>query len=214
MEIALLNYCDVRHKIRDGDLVFWSPTNLPGRVIAAGTGGRFSHVGSVSRAGDVLETHEMLQFYGGRTVYLSHYVRRYPGKIHVYRVPGLEDEVGYAFSQLQRRRSGEPYCWPDLLSQAFRCVGGDTLRPRLLEIDRMKEPALWERMYRTPAGKSAFCSESVLSDLRLTVLKLGEIKTRLLQESMVSLDTLAAWEVAPTPLATVAEYQFTLDWRE
>ena len=190
-------YEEVRHLIQDADLALWEPTNLAGKLISRYSHGPYSHVGTCSWAGDVLETHEMLQFFGGRTVNLSAMVFKYPGKIHIYRLPGLLD---YATSQAQRRRAGEPYGWWDLVGISMRIVTKDRWRmpwrKRLAKVDRKASTDLWERLYRAPLDQPAFCSEAVVSDIRRGGVDL--------------FPNLSAWEISPSALALAANYMFTL----
>jgi len=55
--MTLVDYNSVRGDILDGDLLLWEPTNLFGRIVSRLSGGKYSHVASVSWSGDVLECH-------------------------------------------------------------------------------------------------------------------------------------------------------------
>jgi hypothetical protein len=191
-------YSEVRPLIRNGDLLFWHATNLFGRYIAHKTHGPFSHVGSASWAGDVLESHEMLQWYGGRTCNLSALVRQYPGKIHVYRMPRLH---GFQFSQRQRRRAGEKYGWRDLLYAGHNTIKDDfgmeaPARLKLSAEDRENLPDLWKVLWSVPVDQPAFCSQGVISDMRAV--------------GVDPYPDLAAWMVDPNMLGIKANYLFTL----
>jgi hypothetical protein len=189
-------YRSVRDSIRNGDLLLWEPTNLFGRLISRKTHGPYSHVGSASWAGDVLESHDMLQWNGGMTRNLSTLVRKFPGKAHVYRVPHLNRQ--HFFSQLQRRRAGEDYGWNDLFwATIFNDFGFvSPSKRRLKDVDRDKESEAWTDLYHVPVTQPAFCSQGVASDLR-------NAGVRVYPE-------LAAWEISPNMLAAISEYRFTL----
>ena len=195
-----MEYAEARLRIEEGDLLLWRPCNLFGLLIARYTDGEYSHIGSASWCGNVLESHDMLQWRGGQTTNLSALVRQYPRQCDVYRLPGFVGEPRHGFSQLQRRRAGEPYGWRRLAAIGLRVATHDTIRmpwrKALCEIDQAENPELWERLYRPPVNESVFCSEGVISDLRAVGIAL--------------LPFMAAWEVSPNAIAALAEYQFTL----
>jgi hypothetical protein len=198
--VRCIAYAEARWRIRNGDLLLWRPTNFADQFISH-CDGQYSHIGSASWAGNVLESHEMLQWYGGRTCNLSALVRRWPGKIDVYRLGRVH---GYVMSQAQRRRAGEDYGWQDLFGLALRRLTQDRIRmpwrKRLCNVDREHHMDLWERLYQTPLCSAAFCAEAVASDIRRGGVDL--------------LPTLAAWEVSPNMIAAAAKYQFTLFYTE
>jgi hypothetical protein len=200
LEVTTFAYAEARKLIRDGDLLLWQPTNLFGRRIAARTHGPYSHVGSASWCGDVLESHDMLQWRGGQTTNLSCFVRQYPGKIHVWRARNLRTREAHNFSQRQRRRAGEQYGWRDLWWNANKVIGDDDLigprHVRLQEVDRGFTPKLWDALYIVPVDKPAFCSEGVVSDLRAVGLEVFTV--------------LAAWEISPNDLTHIADFRFAL----
>ena len=194
--MTLLDYNSVRGDIQNGDLLLWEPTNLFGRIVSRLSGGKYSHVASVSWSGDVLECHEMLQWQGGQTTNLSVQVRNYPGKVHVYRIGNLKEP--YAFSQRQRRRAGEKYGWWNLKCATTGRLLGYSRLPRLLDVSVSYDQRRRKELYITPLTQPAFCSQAVVSDLRAA--------------GRDAFPTKAAWEIDPNMLATIAEYQFTLTY--
>ena len=193
-------YDQSRNSLETGNLALWRPTSLAGQIISRWTEGPYSHVGSISWAFDVLESQEQLQFYGGRTCNLSALVRQWPGACDIYRLPQSDEFHIYHFAEQQRRRAGEPYGWWDLLGIAGRIATKDLVRmpwrKRLCEVDRSRHPDLWIRLYSVPTDVAAFCSESVVSDLRAAGFPI--------------LPAMAAWEVSPNDVASVGEYVCTL----
>jgi hypothetical protein len=195
----LLPYAEARLQVADGDLLLWRPTNLLGHAIAHRTGGAYSHVGSASWAKCVLESHDMLQWEGGRTRNLSTWVKLFSGKIDVYCFAGIDT---FKMAQLQRRRAGQPYGWRDLGKNASQTLTHHAIRipwaETLAEVSQREEPRRWGQLYRAAIDKPAFCSEGVASDLR--------------GAGGVLYPTLAAREISPNMIAAVAAYQFTLVW--
>jgi hypothetical protein len=190
-------YRKARCLIYDGDLLFWRPTNLCARAIALFTSGPYSHVASVSWAHGVLESHEMLQFHGGRPVNLSALVRQSPGGVDVYR-RCADHAQRHRFCVAQRRRAGEPYGWWDIVGIAGQTLDHGKVTPpwRRTLAEARHDPELWRALYSVPIGTAAFCSQAVISDLRAAGID--------------DLPDLAAWQVSPNRLAGCANYQFTL----
>ena len=198
-ELLPLRYADARPLIKTGDLLLWEPTSLMGLLIAKYSDGPFSHVASASWCGGILETHEMLQWYGGRTVNLSAMVRMYPGRIHVYRARKLHNRE---FSEAQRRRAGESYGWGTLLAAGINKLLGIGRRIHLCNVnpEYKDKDSLWEALYRTPLDHPAICSEAVASDLRRAGCQIYP--------------ELAAWEITPNMIADATGYLFTLFWED
>ena len=143
MAIKKIGYTEARTLIRSGDILLWSPTSLPGRLIgwatrnyrgrAEGPDCQLSHAGMASWSApaplanslEVLEQHESLQWYGTRTTSLGWMVEHYPGCIHVYRVNDASDADSYDASRHMRRRAGTPYGWLGSLGLGHgACAGG------------------------------------------------------------------------------------------
>jgi hypothetical protein len=113
-----IRYQQVRKLILNGDLLLWRPTSLVGRCIARGTRAKYSHAALAGWWGDCLMSLEFLQWRGGSAVTLSSLVAAYPGKCHVYRLPGrTPDDRNRAVSRMARRM-GSPYGWRDFAKLA------------------------------------------------------------------------------------------------
>lgn len=185
-----LPYSEARRQIYEADILLWRPTTPTGRLIATGTQGEYSHAGMAAWFGDVLLQLETLQFHGGRAANLSWQVARFPAACDVYRLPVTNicsaghHMVRLAATRAMMRRTGMPYGWLDLVHAAARLV------------------APWachhDAQHTAPLTHPLFCSGAVTDSLRRAGYEI-------LPKSPV-------WAVAPSDLATVADYQFTLDW--
>jgi hypothetical protein len=90
-----LAYSDARHSIRNGDVLLWRPTTFAGKLIVWFTGAEYSHASMAfwepnggKNPHRRLRSAELVQWHGGRHQKLSKCVRRYPGKIDVFRPHG------------------------------------------------------------------------------------------------------------------------------
>lgn len=108
-------YDEVRHRIRDADLVL----KRGGGLIPAVGRSVYRHAGmAVWWDGDLMLV-EMLQFRGGRAVTMRSQVKRWPGKLDVFRTaPGNRwpefDRVEAA--RFVRRLAGQPYNYAGLVA--------------------------------------------------------------------------------------------------
>jgi hypothetical protein len=182
-------YYDVRKRIRNGDVLLWSPTTLAGRWIAYRLQSPFSHAGMAcwaGRVGDsdsVLEHSEFLQWHGGWTTNLSCAIRAYPrGVCHVFRLAGID---GHHAAQCMRRRAGTPYAWRDLVRIRLR-----KLLPSL--------PCWDEECYTASFNRALVCSAAVADSAR--------------RGNVWVAAGVPVWAVTPHDLANYAEYKFTLCW--
>ena len=87
--ISTVRYADVRHTLRDGDLLLWRPSGLFGRVICAASGSRHSHAGiaawiTLPNGVRRLVSLETVEGRGGVVQPLSELVKKWPGLIDVY----------------------------------------------------------------------------------------------------------------------------------
>jgi hypothetical protein len=198
MNLTIIPYAEARDSIQNGNLLFWRPTNVVGRLIAAATHSPYSHVASCSWAHGVLESHDMLQWQGGWTRNLSSWAKTYPGDIDVYSVPGAIDVE--PFVGFQRRRSGNAYNWLDLIHCAESTIHTTLLPGYGIKLaDAVPGSRLWCELWMVPVDRNVFCSQGVVSDLR-----------RANCEAVRPLWSLAAWEINPGMLAGLMTYRFTL----
>jgi hypothetical protein len=116
-------YADVRRLIRDGDNALFRN----GGAIAATQVGDYTHVGKFRWLRDtrgkatVLMIGECREFFGGRIVTASSQIRKYPGRIDVYR-PKCSQECAAKSADLVCRQAGHQYGWRSvLLALWLRC---------------------------------------------------------------------------------------------
>jgi hypothetical protein len=112
--LNLRRYAEVRHLIRDGDLLLFRSAG----VIARLGRGRHNHAARAAWWDDDLFLLEVLQWRGGRAVTLSSQVHQWPGRYDVYEVdPGQRwpDYNRPAAVRFMRRLCGSPYGYLGLL---------------------------------------------------------------------------------------------------
>ena len=120
--IKMVAYSQARNQIHTGDLLLWSPTTFSGRAISdfapdeqmmrcAPPWWRFSHASMAAHWLDSLVNLEMMQWAGGRVTQLSRDVRRWPGKVHVFRPTSPYSGAGAAARMI--RLISTPYGWGD-----------------------------------------------------------------------------------------------------
>ena len=124
MKTLLKHYGDVRHQIRDGDLLLY---RRRGPIAVAGRG-HHCHAAKAAWWGDDLFLLEMLQFSGGRAVTLSSQVQHWPGRYDLFEVKTDDRAV-------DRR---PPFC-SHACAMADRLGGQVDPVPQLS--DRLTEPA-------------------------------------------------------------------------
>jgi len=112
--LNLRRYVEVRHLIRDGDLLLFRSAG----VIARLGRGRHSHAARAAWWHDDLFLLEVLQWRGGRAVTLSSQVEQWPGRYDVYAVNPGERWPQYdrtAAVRFMRRLCGGPYGYAGLI---------------------------------------------------------------------------------------------------
>ncbi len=86
-------YCRARRKIHGGDLLLFRQRGIVWRVVGVAGRSPYTHAAMAGWWRRRLMCVEMTAG-GGRAVLLSHYVRRWPGKIDVYQAGGRRPETG------------------------------------------------------------------------------------------------------------------------
>lgn len=116
-------YSDVRRLIRDGDNAMFRN----GGAIAATQVGDYTHVGKFRWLRDtrgkatVLMIAECREFFGGRIVTASSQIKKYPGRIDVYR-PKCSQGCAAESADIVCRQAGHQYGWRSvLLALWLRC---------------------------------------------------------------------------------------------
>ena len=157
-----LSYLDYREMARDCDLLLWTPTSWFGRMIAAATGGPFSHVSAATWWEERLMSVGYEERKGGSAVPLRNEVLQHPGVISVFRI---DEEIDFEPRFVKARMIndlGFPYSWTTLrkLSLLYlpvvRWLRGTSWMRSLLENPSLSHLA---RSSRQPAGR--ICSQHV-----------------------------------------------------
>ncbi len=114
----LVRYADVRHLLRDGDLLLF---RKPGLIATLGRG-IHSHAAKIAWWADDLFCLEVMQFSGGRAVTLSSQVRDWPARYDVYEVNPENRWPNYdrhGSSRFMRRLCGCRYGYVNLMAAAL-----------------------------------------------------------------------------------------------
>jgi len=112
--MILTGYENIRHKILDGDLLLFRKSRFGFLSAAIATAGRgvHSHAGKAAWWRNNLFCLEVREFYGGRAVTLSSQVKKYPGRIDVFR-PNADGQWRYYDPEnsleVMRRLAGSNY---------------------------------------------------------------------------------------------------------
>lgn len=149
-ERVTLSLSQSHGKLRTGDVLLYrpGPWNLVGRVIAAMGRGQYSHAALLDcdRGGALVL--EVKSHGGGQESYLADQVRRWPGRIDLYRVPVREQYYRRLAVYRMRRFIGCEYGWWSIVRVALRHMPLVRLfMPPLPDFEQDKFPP--------------FCSESV-----------------------------------------------------
>ncbi len=118
MKTLLKHYGDVRHQIRDGDLLLY---RRRGPIAVAGRG-HHCHAAKAAWWGDDLFLLEMLQFSGGRAVTLSSQVQHWPGRYDLFEVNPDDRWSDYdrqAATKLMKRLCGCDYGYRGVATAAL-----------------------------------------------------------------------------------------------
>lgn len=105
------DYRQVREEIRDGDVALFRNAGLVGRV-----SGDWTHAALCKWLRDeegnptTLMLAESREWHGGRMVTLSSQVRKFPGKIDIYR-PSCCGALAFEAAEMACRQAGHPYGW-------------------------------------------------------------------------------------------------------
>jgi len=116
--LNLARYGDVRHLIRDGDLLLYRRRGL---ISIAGRGVH-SHAAKAAWWHDDLFLLEVLQWFGGRAVLLRDQVRRYAGRWDVYQVNPERRWPAYdrrGATRMMRQLCGGSYGYAGLAAAAM-----------------------------------------------------------------------------------------------
>lgn len=120
--INMVRYDDIRHEIWNGDLLLFRKRRiglLDGAIAVAGRG-IHSHAAKAAWWKNDLFCLEVREFHGGRAVVLSNQVRKYPGRIDVFR-PNAEGrwsryDADGSLEVMRRFAGGEYGYWNVLLT--------------------------------------------------------------------------------------------------
>jgi hypothetical protein len=141
-------YSTARAQIRDGDDALFRNGGL-----IRGTGqGQCTHAAKCFWYGSTLLLAEMREWYGGRIITLSSQVRKYPGRIDIYR-PKCSPHAAHRSAELLARMAGHEYPW-------FNIVRLGVSRLPLVRLATGWNPNL--DMAPTPFGAAMHCSQAVV----------------------------------------------------
>ncbi|HUW09569.1 MAG TPA: hypothetical protein VM537_07540 [Anaerolineae bacterium] len=132
----LVPYNELRNSVRNGDLLLWRATTIPGRIICLGTSLRHrqrirhSHASMAAwGANGRLYNLEMIQWYGGRHVWLSGQVDKFPRSCEVWR-PIAPRYDGYGAVQQMLWLMGQHYGWANFIHLAVRTMFPHIILPK------------------------------------------------------------------------------------
>ena len=104
------NYKSIREHLRDGDIALFRGRGVLGRLY------KYTHVEVVKWNRDMCGAPKSVmlagfrEFQGARMVTLSSQVRKYPGRIDIYR-PRCDADTRWWAAELMARQSGKKYSW-------------------------------------------------------------------------------------------------------
>ncbi len=144
-----VSYRECRLDIRDGDDALFRN----GGLIAATGQGPWTHAAKCFWFGNTLLLAEVREWYGGRCVTLSSQVKKYPGRIDIFRPKCRADTAKFS-AELLCRLAGHEYGWANIWRLGFS-------RLPLLRLLSGWRPKTWD-MKPTPFGEPMICSQAVI----------------------------------------------------
>jgi hypothetical protein len=162
-------YNEVRHEIRDADLLLFRRRNRLGRLISVGGRSQYVHAAMAGWWNDRLMCVEMTSG-GGRAQLLSNLVARWPGVIDVYAIQKGR-EKGRAFSRKRALKvmigiTGIDYGWINLLRAALLHLPLLRFLVRPEENDDGKNQKSEVATAAPPSSFPPFCSQAVSAAMR------------------------------------------------
>lgn len=109
------SYPAIRHDLRDGDVLLYANGGLLGRLY------KYTHAELVKINRDFsgnwcsVSCTGFREFQGARTLSLSSQVRRFPGRIDVYRAKGCTNREAWVAAELLARQAGKRYSWGTII---------------------------------------------------------------------------------------------------
>ena len=116
-----VSYAKVRRKIQTADILLFRGRGCTSRVLSVAGRSPYTHAAICVWHHNVLLCAEFREFRGGRSVNLSSQVRRFPGRIDVFRAPSLAKlpAIREAIGDTMLRWTGQQYNWRGILAASF-----------------------------------------------------------------------------------------------
>ena len=196
-ELQFVPYCDVRRKIRGGDLLLFRPRGILWRAIAVAGRSEYTHAAMAGWWCRRLMCIEMCSR-GGRAMLLSNLVRRWPGVIDVYRANA--GGAGQAGAWKRFSRAAAVHAMIDITGRRYGWF--NLYRAALLHLPLFRFMVSPETDDAAGSAWPPFCSQAVAAATRAGgVDPVPNLSDRLTEPADLSRSPFYA-------------YRFTLTWEE